>query len=234
MSFCPLRRPGSSSCTSSKEFVIAASSSFSEDWFSERWVLVVVAALLAKSSHFLAGSIEFDLITSLQGSMKKPRIAETFLSFTNSSLELARSIFTQLLEMNLANSALIDEVTNTGNPVVDSCSFLELSRSWIVAKAEVHQGKSYSDLDVREVCVKLEWMHCFPDSNYRSWFWYYDVSNSTPTVQTLVVGPAFSIQNVEEEPAAWALTLEQHLSLELAEACWIDVEILGVNYWNLD
>ena len=90
---------------------------------------MLVEVLLVKSSRFLVESIEFDLIASLQGSTKKPRIAETFLSFMNSSLELGRWIFTQLLEMNLANSAQIDVVTNTGSPEVDSCSFLGLSRN---------------------------------------------------------------------------------------------------------
>lgn len=167
-SFYPLRRPGSSFCTSSKGFAIAAFSSFSEDWFSGRWVLVLTAALLVESSHFLEESIEFDLITSSPDSTKKPRIAETFLSFVNSSLELGHSISGQLLEMNLANSTRTDAETNIGSPEEGSCSSLEPSKSWIAAKAEAHSGKSCSDLNVEEVCVKLEWIHCFPDSNCHS------------------------------------------------------------------
>lgn len=95
---------------------------------------MLTAARLVESSRFSEESIEFDLIASSLDFTKKPRITETFLSFTNSSFKLGRSIWFilksgQLLEMNLANSTQIDAKTNTGSPEEGSCSFLEPSKN---------------------------------------------------------------------------------------------------------
>jgi len=85
---------------------------------------VLVVGRLATSLRFSEGSTEFDLIASSRDSRKKPGIAETFLSSTNSSFEVGHSIFGQLLVRSLVNFGRIDVETDTGSPEAHSCSFL--------------------------------------------------------------------------------------------------------------
>ena len=69
------------------------------------------------------------MIASSLDFTKKPGIAETFLSSTNSSFEVGHSISGQLLATNPANSTQIDAATDTGSPEERSCSFLEPSEN---------------------------------------------------------------------------------------------------------
>lgn len=90
---------------------------------------MLTAARLVESSRFLEENIKFDLIASSLDFTKMPRIAETFLSFTNSSFTLDHSISGQLLVMSPTSSTQTNAVTDTGSPGEDSCSFLEPSKN---------------------------------------------------------------------------------------------------------